>query len=143
MRLVAMHTVRPPLGGGAANTGAWRGSARRWTALGILAGGLGAVISLEGMFLGMALTAAGATWMLRRAGIHRWPAAGGFMLGAGGVVAAVLSPALSNHDPAVTYDASTIPVFAVGCAVGCLGAMLVLVMRHHRRPRTFQSDAQV
>jgi hypothetical protein len=48
-------------------------------------------------------------------------------LGLGAVGAGFLSPALTNHDPAVTYDPSTVPFFILGVVIALSGAVTLAV----------------
>jgi hypothetical protein len=93
----------------------------------VLAGAAGAFISLEAYYFGATLAIAGGWLLIRQASRQRWFALGGFLLGMGACAAGFLSPALTNHDPAVTYDPSTIPVFFVGVAFGLCGVAILLV----------------
>jgi hypothetical protein len=97
-----------------------------YVAVGVVAGAAGGFISLEAYFVGVILAVAGGFLLGRQASRHRWFALGGFLLGMGACAAGFLSPALTSHDPAVTYDASTIPFFVVSIVLGLCGvAMLV------------------
>jgi hypothetical protein len=95
--------------------------------IGILAGGAGAYVSLSAYYLGVVLAVAGGWLMFRQASRQRWFALGGFLLGMGACAAGFLSAALTNHDPAVTYDPSTIPVFFVSVFVGLCGVAVLVV----------------
>ena len=64
--------------------------------------------------------------LFRQAERHRWFALGGFLLGMGLCAAGFLSPALGNHDPAVTYDPSTIPFFWAATALALCGAVTLV-----------------
>jgi len=99
-----------------------------WAVLGLLWGGIGGFISLEGMFVGIAATALGVVLLIRRGDRARAATIGGFLLGIGVVVAYTLSPAITNHDPAVTYQSSTIPMFVLGVVVAVLGAVTLITV---------------
>src|SRR5450631_1108262 len=77
--------------------------------LNIVAGAAGAFVSLEAYYYGIPLTVAAGALLFGQARRHRWFALGGFLLGMGLCAAGFLSAALTNHDPAVTSDPSTIP----------------------------------
>jgi hypothetical protein len=101
--------------------------------IGILAGGAGAYISLTAYYVGLMLAVAGGWLMIRQASRQRWFALGGFLVGMGACAAGFLSAALTNHDPAVTYDPSTIPTFFFSVFVGLCGvAILVVATSRHR-----------
>jgi hypothetical protein len=51
----------------------------------------------------------------------------GVLLGAGVSGSIALHPALTNHDPAVTYDPSTIPVFWLSVGLVAAGAATIAV----------------
>jgi hypothetical protein len=93
----------------------------------LLAGAAGALISLEAYYVGVTLAIAGGWLLIRQASRQRWFALGGFLLGMGACAAGLLSPALTNHDPAVTYDPSTIPVFFVSVILGLCGVAILVV----------------
>jgi uncharacterized membrane protein YidH (DUF202 family) len=101
----------------------------------ILVGGAAAFISLEAYLYGIVLAAATGALLVRWAGRNRWFALGGFLLGLGLCAAGFLSAALTNHDPAVTYDPSTIPTFWVGVFVALCGAVILVAATtaHPRR----------
>src|SRR2546428_557813 len=96
--------------------------------LGVLWGGIGGFISLQGMFVGVAATALGVVLLIRRGDSGRSATMGGFLLGIGVVVAYTLAPALTNHDPAVTYQSSTVPMFVLGVVVAVLGAVTLITL---------------
>jgi hypothetical protein len=100
---------------------------------GILAGGAGAFISLEAYYVGLILAVAGGWLMIRQASRQRWFALGGFLVGMGSCAAGFLSPALTNHDPAVTYDPSSIPAFFVSVGLGLCGVAVLVVATWLRR----------
>jgi hypothetical protein len=102
----------------------------------IVAGAAGAFVSLEAYYYGIALTVAAGALLFRQARRHRWFALGGFLLGMGLCAAGFLSAALTNRDPAVTYDPSTIPTFWASAVVALGGAVTLLIAttapaRHH------------
>jgi hypothetical protein len=99
----------------------------------VLAGAAGAFISLEAYYVGVALTLAGGWLMLRQASRQRWFALGGFLLGMGACAAGLLSPVLTNHDPAVSYDPSTIPTFLASVFIGLCGVAILVVASLRRR----------
>jgi hypothetical protein len=101
--------------------------------IGILAGGAGAFISLTAYYVGLMLAVAGGWLMIRQASRQRWFVLGGFLLGMGACAAGFLSPALTNHDPAVTYDPSTIPTFFVSVFVGLCGVAVLVAATSVRR----------
>ena len=88
----------------------------------ILAGAAGAFISLVGYFVGIALAMTAVVLLFHQAGPHRWSALGGYLLGMGLCGAGLLSQALTNHDPAVTYSSSTIPTFWFAVSLALCGA---------------------
>jgi hypothetical protein len=98
-----------------------------YVVLNIAAGAAGAFVSLEAYYYGIALTVAAGALLFRQARRHRWFALGGFLLGMGLCAAGFLSAALTNHDPAVTYDPSTIPTFWASAAVALGGAVTLLI----------------
>ncbi len=101
--------------------------------IGILAGGAGAFISLEAYYVGLMLAAAGGWLMIRQASQQRWFALGGFLLGMGACAAGFLSQALTNHDPAVTYDPSSITTFFLSVGLGLCGVATLVVAIFLRR----------
>jgi 4-amino-4-deoxy-L-arabinose transferase-like glycosyltransferase len=58
---------------------------------------------------------------------------GPFMIGIGTVVALLLLPALTNSDPAVRYDPSTVPVMVIGAIVAMTGVGILISAFVHRR----------
>ncbi|MBJ7593437.1 MAG: hypothetical protein JF886_01025 [Candidatus Dormibacteraeota bacterium] len=100
----------------------------------ILAGGAAAFISLEAYY---GIIVAGATGVLlfQRSQGQRWFSLGGFLVGFGACAAGFLSAALTNRDPAVTYDPSTIPLFWVGVVVA-VGGMATIVLAATRPLRS-------
>jgi hypothetical protein len=92
----------------------------------VLAGAAGAFVSLEGYFIGIGLAAALGWLLFRQARRHRWFALGSYLLGMGLCGAGFLSPALTNHDPAVSYDASTIPTFWFAVVLALCGVIAVV-----------------
>jgi hypothetical protein len=94
---------------------------------GVLVGAAGAFLSLEVPLVGVVLATAAGVLLVRRASCHRWLALGGFLLGLGAVGAGFLSPALTNHDPAVAYDPSTVPFFIIGVVIALSGAVTLAV----------------
>jgi drug/metabolite transporter (DMT)-like permease len=88
-------------------------------------GAAGAFIALEAYYVGIAVAAAAGVLLFRRARRHQWFALGGYLLGMGLCGAGFLSAALTNHDPAVTYDPSTIPTFWVGVFLALCGAVIL------------------
>jgi hypothetical protein len=99
----------------------------------MLAGAAGAFISLEAYYVGVMLAVAGGWLLIRAASRQRWFALGGFLLGMGACAAGFLSPVLTNHDPAVTYDPSTIPVFFVSVGLGLCAIAILVVATSLRR----------
>lgn len=97
-----------------------------YVALSIVAGAAAAFISLEAYLFGIALAAAAGLLLFGQARNRRWYALGGFLLGMGLCGTASLRPALTNHDPAVSYDPSTIPTFWVSAALALGGAVLLV-----------------
>ena len=97
-----------------------------YVSLSILAGGALAFISLEAYY-GIVLAVVTGVLLFRQARRRRWFAIGGFMLGMGLCAAGFLRPALTNHDPAVTYDPSTIPVFWIASALALCGVVTLAV----------------
>jgi hypothetical protein len=108
-------------------SGAWARQAAAYSVIGVFTGAAGGFVSLEAYFVGMGLAAAAAALLIRQASRQRWFALGGFLLGMGGCAAGFLSPALTNHDPAVSYDPSTIPVFFVAVVLALCGASILAV----------------
>lgn len=98
-----------------------------YVVLNMVAGAAGAFVSLEASYYGIALTVAAGALLFRQARRRRWFALGGFLLGMGLCAAGFLSAALTNHDPAVTYDPSTIPTFWASAAVAFGGAVTLLI----------------
>lgn len=92
----------------------------------VLAGALGGYVSLVVPMAGVIAAAIGAALLINRDRMHRSATGGGFLFGAGSIVAWLLSPALTNHDPAVTYSPPTVPVLTIGLCVAFLGAGLVV-----------------
>ncbi|MGH7722659.1 MAG: hypothetical protein ACRENL_07490 [Candidatus Dormibacteria bacterium] len=104
--------------------------------LSVLIGAAAAFISLEAYY-GIVLAAATGLLLFRQARRQRWFALGGFLLGMGSSGAGFLSGALTNHDPAVTYDPSTVPFFWVGAITAGFGALtLVLAATRERTARS-------
>ena len=101
--------------------------------IGMLAGAAGAYISLAAYYVELILAVAGGWLMIRQASRQRWFAFGGFLMGMGACAAGFLSQALTNHDPAVTYDPSTIPTFFVSVGVGLCGVAALVVATIVRR----------
>ncbi len=98
-----------------------------------VAGGAAGFIALEAYY-GIVVAALGALLLFRHAHRQRWFSLGGFLLGMGACAAGFLSDALTNRDPAVSYDPSTIPFFWVGTAVAVCGAgIIVLASTGHLR----------
>ena len=97
-----------------------------YVVISILAGAAAAFIALEAYFFGMALAAIGGVLLFQQARRYRWFALGGFLLGIGLCAAGLLSPALTNHDPAVTYDPSTVPTFWVAVLIGLCGVVALV-----------------
>jgi hypothetical protein len=102
--------------------------------LSILAGGALAFISLESLY-GFVLAFAAGMLLIRQARGHRWFALGGLLLGTGLCAAGFLSPALTNHDRAVTYDPSTIPVLWIAVGIALCGAVTGAVATRAARRR--------
>ena len=94
-----------------------------YVVLSVLAGAAVAFITLEDYFFGIPLAAAVGVLLFRQARRKRWFALGGFLLGMGVCAAFFLSAALTNHDPAVTYDSSTIPSFWVAVFLALCGVV--------------------
>ncbi|MEO8898230.1 MAG: hypothetical protein ABI473_05990 [Candidatus Dormibacter sp.] len=92
----------------------------------LLIGAAVAFLSLE-VYFGVVLAVAAGVLLFRHARRHRWFALGGFLLGMGACAAGFLSAALTNHDPAVTYDPSTIPFFWVGAVLAVCGAVTLVL----------------
>ena len=102
--------------------------------IGILAGGAGAFISLEAYYVGLLMLAAAGGWlMIRQASQQRWFALGVILLGMGACAAGFLSQALTNHDPAVTYDPSSITTFFLSVGLGLCGVATLVVAIFLRR----------
>ena len=99
----------------------------------LIAGAAAAYISFAAYYVGVMLAVAGGWLLIRAASGQRWFALGGFLLGMGACAAGLLSPALSNHDPAVTYDPSTIPVFFVSVGLGLCAIAILVVATSLRR----------
>ncbi|MEO8899155.1 MAG: hypothetical protein ABI473_10770 [Candidatus Dormibacter sp.] len=93
---------------------------------GLLAGAAGGFISLEASYVGLIVAISGGWLLFRWASRNRWLALGGFLLGMGACAAGFLSPALTNHDPAVTYEPSAIPAFVVSAVLGLCGAAILV-----------------
>jgi hypothetical protein len=112
-------------------------AATRYAVLSILAGAAAAFISLEALY-GFIVAIAAGVLLFREAGRHHWFALGGFLLGMGLCAAGFLSPALTNHDPAVRYDPATIPFFWVGAGLALCGAVTLVAATtaHPRRGST-------
>lgn len=107
-----------------------------YVVLSVLIGAAVAFVSLEAYY-GIVLAAATGLLLIRQARRHRWFALGGFLLGMGSCGAGFLSGALTNHDPAVTYDPSTVPFFWVGAITAGFGALtLVLTATRERTVRS-------
>jgi hypothetical protein len=96
-----------------------------YVAISMVTGAAAAFISLEAYY-GIALAATAGILLFRQARRHRWFALGGFLLGMGLCAAGFLSRALTNHDPAVTYDPSTIPFFWAAVVVAFGGAVTLV-----------------
>jgi FtsH-binding integral membrane protein len=96
-----------------------------FSGVGALAGAAGGYMSLVAMMLGLLAAAIVGIFLLTRVQSHRSAAGGGFLFGLGLTVAWLLVPALTNRDPAVTYDPSTIAVLIVGLGVALVGLVLV------------------
>jgi drug/metabolite transporter (DMT)-like permease len=94
--------------------------------LSALAGAAAAFISLEDYFFGIPLAAAACVLLFRHARRNRWFALGGFLVGMGVCAAVFLSAALTNHDPAVTYDSSTIGSFWVAVFLALCGGVTLV-----------------
>lgn len=97
----------------------------RSAGLGLLAGALGGYVSLAAPMVGVIAAAIGGVLLANNAGEHRLATGGGFLLGAGSMVAWLLSPALTNRDPAVTYSSSTVPVLIAALCAAFAGILLV------------------
>jgi hypothetical protein len=95
--------------------------------LGVALGAVAGFISLEVMGLGLILSIGLVILLVRWAGAERWVTLGGVLIGAGVSGSIALHPALTNHDPAVTYDPSTIPVFWLSLGVAAAGAATIAV----------------
>jgi hypothetical protein len=121
VRLRAKSPNRRGEGVGSTHTLAVQAPAVVYVVLSILAGAAVAFISLEDYFFGIPLAAAAGVLLFGHPRRHRWFALGGFLLGMGLCAAFFLSPALTNHDPAVTYDSSTIPSFWVAVFLALCG----------------------
>jgi hypothetical protein len=65
--------------------------------------------------------------LFQRARRQRWFSLGGFLLGMGACAAGFLSAALTNRDPAVMYDPSTIPFFWVSAVVALCGVAIIVM----------------
>ncbi len=91
----------------------------------VLAGGVGGWLTLEIPLLGLLLAAALASTLYQAAQGAGRATLGSFLAGLGGSVTWFLSPALTNHDPAVTYDPSTVPVLIAGAVVGAIGIAIL------------------
>jgi hypothetical protein len=61
------------------------------------------------------------------AGDERWTALDGFVLGFGGMIVVILSPAVNNSDPTVAYIPSTIPVLCLSLVLVILGAAALVI----------------
>jgi len=104
----------------------------------VLIGAAVAFISLEAYY-GIVLAIAAGVLLFRQAHRHRWFALGGFLLGTGSCAAGFLSAALTNRDPAVTYDPSTVPFFWIGALIAVCGAVtLALASTRAHRLRSSQ-----
>jgi hypothetical protein len=79
------------------------------------------------MVYGLVLAIAAGIVLHRHAGRARWATLGSYMFGLGATAAWLLSPALTNRDPAVWYDPSTIPVMILGVVVAAAGALVFAV----------------
>jgi hypothetical protein len=99
----------------------------------VLAGAAGAFLSLEAYYVGVTLAIVGGWLMIRQASRQHWFALSGFLLGMGACAAGLLSPALTNHDPAVSYDPSTIPTFFASVFIGLCGVAILVVATSLRR----------
>ncbi|MBJ7593918.1 MAG: hypothetical protein JF886_03500 [Candidatus Dormibacteraeota bacterium] len=97
-----------------------------YVAASAVAGAAVGFISLEAYY-GIVLAAAAGFLLVRRAGRQRWFALGGFLFGVGACASAFLSAALTNHDPAVSFDPSTVPFFWVGAAVALCGVATIVL----------------
>lgn len=92
----------------------------------LLIGAGGGYVSLVVPGLGFVAAILVEALLIRKAGGERWTTVGGFMIGLGAVVAALLRPALTNQDPAVHYDPSTVPVLIVGVTVALVGVGILV-----------------
>lgn len=108
--------------------------ASAYVIVGIVAGCAASFISLEA-FYGIVLAVATGVFLFRKSRRRRWFAIGGFMLGMGLCAAGLLSSALTNHDPAVTYDPSTIPSFWLAAVLALCGALTLAVATTAQRAR--------
>ncbi len=97
-----------------------------YLAMGLAAGAAGLFVTLVTMLIGLLPVAAGAVYVWRRAGTHRWTFLAGLMIGVAVSAVPTLGPALNNTDPAVRYDPSTVPVLIAALVVGALGALLLV-----------------
>jgi hypothetical protein len=97
-----------------------------YVVLSAFVGAAAAFISLEDYIFGLPLAAAAGVLLFRQARRHRWFALGGFLLGMGLCAAFFLKPALTNRDPAVTYDSSTIPSFWAAVFLAMCGVVALV-----------------
>lgn len=95
--------------------------------VGMAAGAAALYLSLVTMLIGAIPFGVGAWYVGREAGRHRLTFIGGLMIGIGACAWSLLGQAVTNRDPAVRYDPSTVPVLIVALAVGAIGLLLVAV----------------
>jgi uncharacterized membrane protein len=102
-------------------------------AFGVAIGSAALFVGLVTMLVGFVPIAIGAGYVWRDAGTHRLTFIGGSMVGIGLAAWPTLGQAVTNHDPAVRYDPSTVPVLIAGLVVGAIGMLLVIIgtMRAH------------
>ncbi len=105
---------------------------RRWRSdvayigLGIAVGAAALYIGLITLLLGLIPIAIGARYVWRGAGTHRLAFAGAILVGIGLPAWPVLGQAVTNHDPAVRYASSTVPLLIAALALGAIGAVTVV-----------------
>lgn len=98
-----------------------------------VAGAAAGFIALEAYY-GILVAALGALLIVRQTRRQRWFSLGGFLLGMGACAAGLLSDALTNRDPAVSYNSSTAPFFWIGLAVALGGAALIVLASSGQLP---------
>ncbi len=97
----------------------------RYAVLGVMTGAAVVIIAYVTMLVGLLPVGLVVAYLTRRSGTHGWSFVAGLMIGAALCVVPALSPALTNHDPAVSYDASTVPVLIAAAVLGIIGVAMI------------------